>query len=428
MLTRRIVTMHAPETLGTLDLSAAYCYERSSYYRSRLDALGVSPGDLRTPDDIAQIPVLIDKERERESMLASLDTEGHPYGMHLCAPLESVVSVASTSGTTGDPTFYPFTREDIALQDRLWALGFASAGLEPGDTVLHAFGLSMFLAGVPVVRALERMGARPIPVGAEAGSEKLEKLVRLTRPKGLCCTPSYAEYLREKYDVSSWGIELIFCAGEPGASLPEVRARIENAFGATVTDMMGGGKGVMSVSCRANSGLHALGQEHWIQQIVDPDTGQTLPWQDGQIGLRVITTFSWHAAPWLRAAPGDICEVFDSPCACGLSTQRYKVVGRADDMLIIKGVKLYPAAVRNLLVEFSPRLTGHFRIDLDAPGPRVVPPLKMRVEVASQDDMGVIDELVSRMHGRFGVTPEIHPVPSGQLPRESHKQQFIEIA
>jgi phenylacetate-CoA ligase len=414
-------------SLGKLERSVAYCYAKSAFYRSRLDALGIRPEDLRTAADLERVPVLLDKEEERRSMLRSLEHEGHPYGEHLCAPLESVVGVCSTSGTTGDPTFYPFTREDIELQDDLWAQGFTARGVRAGDTVLHAFGLSMFLAGYPVVRALERMAARPIPVGAEAGSEKLEKLARLTRPTALCCTPSYAEYLIEKFDVASWGIERIFCAGEPGAGLPDVRTRIEAGFGANVTDMMGGGKGVMAVSCGAHAGMHEIGGEHWIQQLVDPETGATIPWEDGAIGQRVLTTLSWRAAPWIRATPGDICEVFSSPCACGWDTPRYRVIGRADDMLIIKGVKLYPAAVRNLVAEFAPRLTGQFRIVLDAPGPRVRPPLKLRVEVADGVEAQVTDELVRRMHDRFGVTPQIEPVPAGTLDRESHKQKLIEV-
>jgi phenylacetate-CoA ligase len=415
---------------GTRAISAAvaYCYENSPFYRDRLDALGVAPGELRTLQDLARLPVLLDKGTERELMLKSAESTGHPYGEHLCAPLDSVVGVCSTSGTTGDPTFYPFTASDIRVQDALWAQGFAQHGVRVGDTVMHAFGLSMFLAGYPVVRALERMGARPVPVGAEAGSEKLARFVRLTKPVAICLTPSYAEYLIEKYDTESWGIRKIFCAGEPGAGLPELRARLADGFGgATVVDMMGGGKGIMSVSCGANEGMHALGTEHWIQQIVDPRTGEPVEWADGNIGLRVLTTLSWEAAPWLRATPGDVCEVFDSQCSCGSSSPRYRVVGRADDMLIVKGVKIYPAAIRNLLSEYLPRVTGHFRIDLSEPGPKVRPPLRLRVEMADVNDTDTPADIIRRMHGKFGITPTIEAVPAETLERNRHKQQLIEV-
>jgi phenylacetate-CoA ligase len=310
----------------------------------------------------------------------------------------------------------------------MWGRGFSMYGIGPGSRVLHAFGLSMFLAGVPVVRALERMGATAVAVGAEAGSEKLMKVARLVRPTALCCTPSYAEYLMEKYDTASMGITRIFCAGEPGASLPELRARLEEGYGgATIVDMMGGGKATINVSCNHNAGLHNLGPEHIIQQLVDPDTGEAIPWRDGAVGLRVLTTLSWQACPLLRGTPGDMCEAFASVCACGRTSQRYRIVGRTDDMLIIKGVKLYPAAVRNLLSEFVPELSGHFRIVLPEPGPKVRPPLKLRVETGTSTDPLIGEELIKRMHNRFGVTPELELVPGETLERDSHKQQLIII-
>lgn len=411
-----------------LTRAVAYCYANSPHYRTELDALGVQPSDIRTEGDLARLPILLDKAIERKLMEQSMGEEGHPYGTHLCAPLADVVGVAATSGTTGDPTFYPFTAADIALMNELWATAFRFGGVRPGDTVLQAFGLSMFLAGIGIVRALEAMGARPIPVGAEAGSEKLINFARLTRPHAICCTPSYGEYLIEKFDMADLGIRHVFCAGEPGAGLPEVRARLEEGFGgATVTDMMGGGKGIMAVSCQAHAGMHAFGQEHWIQQIVDERTHEPLEWRDGAVGLRVLTTKSWRAAPWLRATIGDVIEVYDSPCECGLASPRYKVVGRADDMLIVKGVKLYPAAVRNLVQEFVPDLTGHFRIVLDAPPPKVEPPLRMRVELADGASPDVVDRFVRRMHSAFSVTPSVEPVPSGSLTRATHKQSLIEI-
>ena len=147
-------------------------------------------------------------------------------------PVEDVVAVASTSGTTGAPTFYAFTAEDVATTDELWGRAFRFAGVQPGDTVLHGFGLSMFLAGVPVVRALERMGARPVPVGAEAGSERLLRVADLTRPRVLACTPSYATYLAEQAPkllgrpADELGIDIVCCAGEPGAGIPHVREAI----------------------------------------------------------------------------------------------------------------------------------------------------------------------------------------------------------
>lgn len=411
----------------------SYCWERSTFYRDRLRALGVEPGDIRGAEDLNRLPVILDKNTERSLQERSLAELGHPFGDHLCAPLVDVVAVASTSGTTGDPTFYAFTREDVALTDKLWACAFRQGGVKPGDTVLHAFGLSMFLAGVPVVRALERMGARPVPVGAEAGTEKLLRYARLVRPVAICCTPSLAEYLAEKAPVvlgaplASLGIRHVFCAGEPGASLPEVRARIAEAFGgAMVTDMLGGAHGIMNVSCAANAGMHMLGGEFSLQQLIDPESGAPVEFRDGAIGVRVKTTLQWRAQPQLRASVGDVYEVFTSVCDCGLDTPRVRVIGRIDDLLIVKGVKLYPSAVQNLVHEMAPRLTGQFRIVLDTPPPKVKPPLRLVVE-AVENDSNLGAELARRMHERFSVTPVVELVPPGSLPRSTHKSKLIEV-
>jgi phenylacetate-CoA ligase len=272
------------------------------------------------------------------------------------------------------------------------------------------------------------MGARPVPVGAEAGSEKLIKVARQVRPTAICCTPSYGEYLAGKEDLTGLGIRHIFCAGEPGAGLPEVRARLSAGFGgATVTDMLGGVHGIINVSCPAGAGMHMLGSDHSIQQLVDPDTGKAVELTNGAIGARVKTTLDWRAQPQLRASVGDIYEILTDVCECGLDAPRARVIGRTDDMLIIKGVKLYPAAVQNLVFELRPRLTGHFRIVLDAPGPKVQPPLRMRVEVAGAGDSDGIGELRQRMHSRFAVTPDIEAVPAGSLPRTAHKAKLIDI-
>lgn len=410
-----------------------YCWERSAFYRERLRDVGAEPEDLQTADDLNRLPVILDKDGERRLQERSLVEAGHPFGDHLCAPLDQVVAVSSTSGTTGDPTFYAFTASDVAVTDELWARAFRLGGVRPGQTVLHAFGLSMFLAGVPVVRALERMGARPVPVGAEPGTEKLLRIARLVRPTAICCTPSLAEYLVEKAPavlgapLASLGIRHVFCAGESGAGLPDVRARISDGFGgATVTDMLGGAHGIMNASCQAQTGMHMLGEEFSLQQLIDPESGAPVEPRDGAVGVRVKTTLKWEAQPQLRASVGDVYEVFTSRCECGLDSPRVRVIGRVDDLLIVKGVKLYPAAVQNLVHEFAPTLTGHFRIVLNGPPPKVEPPLRLVVEAVEDGDTTTA-ELARRMHDRFSVTPVIETVPPGSLPRSTHKQRLIEV-
>jgi phenylacetate-CoA ligase len=416
-----------------------YCFENSRFYRGRIEAAGAEPGDVQTVADLERLPILLTKDDERELQERSRADLGHPFGEHLCAPLPSVVSVASTSGTTGVPTFYAFTANDVATTDELWGRALRFAGVRPGDTVLHGFGLSMFLAGVPVVRALERMGARPVPVGAEAGSEKLLRIAVLVRPRALACTPSYATYLAEQapkllgVPARELGIEIVLCAGEPGAGLPEVRASLREAFGARVYDLLGGAHGVMCCSCDAEpyAGMHVLGEDSAvITQLVDQETKAPVPLVDGAIGERVKTSLRWEAQPQLRASVGDIYQVETAECSCGAPGPRVRVLGRTDDLLIVKGVKVYPAAVKNLIQELVPLASGSFRIVLDEPGPRVVPPLSITVERGEGvDDSGaerLTRELEQRMHQRLSVRPQITIVECGTFERTAHKEKLIE--
>ena len=419
--------------------TARYCWDNSTFYRERLQAAGAEPGDIRAVSDLERLPILLAKDDERELQERSRAELGHPFGEHLCAPVDDVVAVASTSGTTGVPTFYAFTHEDVATTDELWGRAMRFIGIRPGDTVLHGFGLSMFLAGVPIVRALERMGARPVPVGAEAGSEKLLRIAELVRPRALACTPSYASYLAEQAPkllgkpASELGIEIILCAGEPGAGLPEVRASLRDAFGAKVYDMLGGAHGVMCASCDAEpyAGMHVLGEDcAVVTQLVDQETKAPVPLVDGAIGERVKTSLRWRAQPQLRASVGDIYEVLTAACSCGTPGPRVCVLGRTDDLLIVKGVKVYPAAVKNLIAELVPLASGTFRIVLDMPGPRVVPPLRVRVErgegVDEQGGEQLAKQVESLMHQRLSVRPEIEIVPCGTFERAAHKEKLIE--
>jgi phenylacetate-CoA ligase len=412
----------------------AYCYERSPYYRARLDALGVEPGGIRGVEELHRLPVLLGKEDERELQERSRAERGHPFGDHLCVDPAEVVAVASTSGTTGTPTFYAFTQQDVATTDELWGRALTQAGVTRESVVLQGFGLSMFLAGYPLARAVERLGAQIVPIGAEAGTERLLNVARLTRPTVLLCTPSYARYLIEKEPetMAELGLEAIVCAGEPGAGLPEVRDAIEQGTGATVYDALGGAHGIMNASTGAHpyDGMVVLADDCSVQQLVDPDTRQPVPVPDDgrpAYGERVKTTLRWQAQPQLRSSVGDVYEMR----RVGDET-RIKVIGRTDDLLIVKGVKLYPAAARDLIAGFAPRASGEFRIVLHGPPPRVEPPLRLKIErggaAREDEDPRLAADIARAMHDRLSVRPEIEVVAAGALERTSHKTRYVEVA
>ncbi|MYW05702.1 phenylacetate--CoA ligase [Streptomyces sp. SID3343] len=414
---------------------------QAPFYRRRFAELGVDPARVRTVADLDDLPIFLTPPEHRRLQDASLAADGHPFGDFLCADVRDVVSVSSTSGTTGTPILYASTAADVALTDESWARAFRFMGMAPGDGVVVGFGLSMYLAGVPLIRALERAGMRTVPVGAESGTGKLLRMLALMRPRVLACTPSYAEHLIERApevlgrSAASLGIEILLCAGEPGAGLPAVRDKLAEGWGgARVHDILGGVHGVINVSCDATDyqGMHVLAPDLCVTtQLVDPTTKAGIPTEDGAIGERVKTALRWQAAPPFRYSVGDVYQVFTDPCPCGRPGERIKVIGRVDDLLIVKGVKVYPSAVKDVAASLVPDLAGEIRIVLDRQPPRVVPPLRVTVEAGQGIPPERHPELAARfadaMHHRLSIRPAVTIVPAGTFERSAHKTRLLEV-
>jgi phenylacetate-CoA ligase len=310
-------------------------------------------------------------------------------------------------------------------------------GVRPGDTLVLAFGLSMFLAGSPTLLALEDFpGITILPVGAEAGTTRIMNFSRLFGGDVLMCTPSLALHMIEKApdvigdSVKALGYKILLCGAEPGAGIPEVRKRIETEYGAKLFDA-GAGLGV-SCDYPEYQGMHWIGDDVVYYELVDPDTGKNVPLEDGNTGLGVFTTLTAQggALSGIRLTMGDVHQVFVSPCPCGQSGFRYKIVGRTDDMLKIKGVMVYPAQIKDVVESFAPRTTGAFRILLDEPPPRVVPPVKLRIEFGKDLGKGDLEQLhkevEEKMHQAVKIRPQIEWVEPDTLERSDKKTQYIE--
>jgi len=440
---RKIETL-SPDELRKLQMKKLrkrikYCYENSPlYYRQKFDEIGVKPEDIRTWEDFRKLPILVTKEDERASQEESLEKYGHSFGLHLCAPLKDVIAVNATSGTTGVPVFYAFTKRDIAVVNEGLARGYWTAGLRPGDSVLHAWGLSMWIAGIPHIRALEAMGIRAIPLGAESGAERFFMMAQLLRPTTVVGTPSYIEHLIDRSETKlgsreklrEFGIKKIMCAGEPGAGLPKVRERIETAFGAKLYDCAGTPWGLWNISCDAKEyqGMHVLGSDFCIcpEDLIDPNTKEPIEVKDGAIGEALLTSLEQEAIPLLKYKLGDIIQVFTEPCECGRPGWRKKVIGRADDMIIVKGVNVYPASVKNLLGSFVPKVTGQMTIILDKPGPRVDPPLRIKIEQGKGIEKRQVEDLEKEIEETISKVlrfrPDIEFVPPHSLELGSTKK------
>lgn len=416
--------------LRKLQTQAKYVYENSPLYRKKFEDAGAKPEDIKTIEDFRNLPIYFTKDEHRQSEEESRHSLGHPFGMHLCAPLKEVVCMATTSGTTGVPTFYAFTQHDVDVTNEAWSRVFWRAGIRPGETVLHGCGLSMWVAGLPLLNAFLSMGARPVQAGAEAGTERFILFARLTKPTAMITTPSFAEYLTERApkvagaQVGEIGIKKMICVGEPGAGLPEVRQKLQNAWGAKIFDASGGAWGIGNVSCDSAeyNGMHVVTEDLcFYYDLVDPGTKKPLPFDDGIIGEKLITALDWRGAPAFKYAQGDLLQIFTSECPCGLPGVRMKILGRTDDMLIVKGVNVYPAAIKNIVNSFRPRTTGEMRVVLESVPPRVLPPLKVKVEyddqVAGEAIAQLKAELEKRMADLLRFSPQIDMLPPRTLKR-----------
>ena len=343
--------------------------------------------------------------------------------------------IATTTGTTGVPTPYPLTNRDIQnLWGEAMVRGAWRAGVRPEDRILFCFALSMVIAGIPTMLALQKLGVTILPVGAEAKSERILLVQKLFQGTVYAGTPSLAEYLIEQApklinkDVGQLGFKALICGGEPGAGIPEVKAKLENAYKCRIFDA-GAGFG-FSCDHEEYQGMHWMVDDLVYYELVDPDTKQPIPMENGARGEALFTTLDADGWVMIRQSMGDIHQVFTDPCPCGRSGFRYKVVGRADDMLKVKGVMVYPTHIKGVINDFVPKVTGEFRIILDEPPPRVVPPLKIRVEHAVGIEGAELErlekEIVGTMSRRIKISPQIIWTEPGSLGRSHYKGQTFE--
>lgn len=418
-----------------------YCLGMSGFYRRRFAELGIDERDIRSLEDFQSLPVIMNKEQERRSQEESLEHVGHPYGTHLCCAPEDVAITATTTGTTGTPTFtYTLARDDLEMLNAAVALMMGHAGILPGERVLfaHALGIYATSATLPPLRA---SGVLPIDVDVRGGADALIQFAELTKPVAMMTTPSLAQFLiehmpeRAGQPVESLNLKAVFVVGEIGVGLPEVKARIESAYGCRVYDWIGPAGQTLAFSCDSDEyyGMHAVTPDHDLYplDLVDPITGAHIDPVDGAEGEAIYTSLKRKAVPLLRFGSGDIVRVMRGECpSCGFTGARLRVVGRSDDMLIVKGTNVYPAAIRAVINEFIPEVTGQMRIVLTEPPPRVEPPLVVRIERGPEERDGNLENLGARirraLHDRVHMTPQIEWVENGVFERSVTKTPMFE--
>jgi phenylacetate-CoA ligase len=353
----------------------------------------------------------------------------------IACSLDDLAIIATTTGTTGVPSPYAFSNRDLwDLWGEYTARGCWRAGIRASDRVLHCFALSMVIAGIPAVDAYTKVGATVLPVGAEGKTERILLTQGMWKGTVYLGTPSLLEYLIEETpkrigkQVKDLGFKFLVCGAEPGAGIPEVRHKLETAYGAKMFDI-GGGLG-MSCDHEEYQGMHWLGDDLSYYELVDPDTKQPIPITNGARGEMLMTNLDADGLVAVRDSAGDIHEVYTDHCACGQSGFRYKIVGRADDMLKVKGIMVYPSHIKGVINDFLPRVTGEMRIILDERPPRVVPPLKIRVEHSADVSGAQLDalanEITEAMSKRLKINPQIIWAEPGSLERSLYKGKVFE--
>ena len=401
--------------MSALQEQLAYLEASSPFYAERLRGVR---DQVRSPADLPLLPFTT-KEELREGQRVD-----PPFGPHLCAPPERLVRMHVTSGTTGEPVAVGFTRADHEANSDVGGEAFRIAGVRPDDVIAHCLNYALYAGGIADHMALEASGATVVPVGTGQSRRLLDLIPRLgiTAIFGTLSFPAYlAARARELgVDPLSLGIRHIVTAGEPGAGLAAVRAEIEAAWGASVVDTFGMSDvwSTMGGACGHEEGLHLTVGDHAVLELVEPDTGEPVPLEDGAEGELVWTHLRREASPLLRYRSADLGRVWTSPCACGRTTARIRIDGRRDDMLRVQAVNVYPQAIGAIL-ERDERLGRHCVV---AEGDPIVPPLTVYVEAPPGMELGgVAGELQDALRARFAVI-RLDP---GSLPVAEHKTRIV---
>jgi len=387
-------------------------YDKVALHRDRMKALKVRPQDIRTLEDVRELPFTVKSDLR----------EHYPFGM-FARPRAELARLHASSGTTGKPTVVGYTAQDLATWADLMARSMACAGVRRGDVVHNAYGYGLFTGGLGAHYGAERLGATVVPMSG-GSTERQVLLIQDFGARVLCATPSYALNIaevaeREGVDLRASRLEIGLFGAEPWSEA--MRREIEARIGLKAVDVYGlseiMGPGV-AVECEAQDGLHAW-EDHFLFEIIDPDTGQPVP--EGESGELVITTLSKQALPMIRYRTRDITRATTARCACGRSHLRLqRITGRNDDMLIIRGVNVYPSQIEAVLIGL-PGIAPYYQLVVERNGS--LDELTVEIEAASLDH--VLEELENRVRHQIksmiGVTTRVLAKKPGEVPRSQGK-------
>ena len=398
-----------------------YVYHNVPFYRHKMQQMDVAPEDIKSIDDIVKLPFTTKQDLR----------DNYPYGLQ-AAPASEIVRVHASSGTTGNPTIVGYTRKDLAVWSEVMARSLTAYGVTRDDTFSVSYGYGLFTGGLGAHYGVENLGATVIPTST-GNTEKHIRLIRDLNISGIACTPSYALYLAESLEKMGLkrddiGLRIGAFGAEPWTE--NMRHEIEERLGLKAYNLYGlseiMGPGV-SYECSEQNGSH-INEDHFYPEIINPETGEQLPY--GEQGELVFTTLTKEGMPLLRYRTKDLCTLMADECACGRTSVRMgRIVGRSDDMLIIRGINVFPSQVESVILEMQ-EFEPQYMLVVDRV--KNLDTLQVQVEVRRDffsDDIGRMlnmkKHLADRLKSVLSISADVKLMEPGSIERSQGKGKHV---
>ncbi|HEY5673155.1 MAG TPA: phenylacetate--CoA ligase [Malonomonas sp.] len=408
--------------LKRLQQTVERVYATVPFYRESFKKADITPADIKSLSDLQRLPFTLKQDMR----------DNYPYGL-FAVPLEQIVRIHASSGTTGKPTVVGYTRRDIDTWTELMARSFVAAGANKGDVIHNAYGYGLFTGGLGAHYGAERLGASVIPMSG-GNTKKQLMIMQDFGSTVLTCTPSYSLFLaevaaEEGIDIRNLKLKVGILGAEPWSE--KMRQDIEEKLNIKAIDIYGLseilGPGVGIECIEAQKGLH-IWEDHFLPEIINPDTGEVLP--AGEKGELVITTITKEGIPLIRYRTRDITRLFKEPCICGRTHARIeRLSGRSDDMLIIRGVNVFPSQIESVLFNIE-GVEPHYQLIVDREG--TLDTLEVQVEVNEQtfsDEIKILQSLSSKIRkdikDLLGVTCKVRLVEPKSITRSEGKARRV---
>jgi phenylacetate-CoA ligase len=399
-------------------------YGRNPFYTRKFDEAGISTAALRFPQDLAKLPLTTKSE------LVADQAANPPWGTALSEPVERYTRYCQTSSTSGFPLRWLDTTESWQWLVDCWKTVYQAARVGPGDRIFFPFSFGPFLGFWLAFEAAHQIGALSVPGGGMSTEVRLGMIEKIGATV-VCCTPTYALWLAEvsarsdARPLTASSVRVLIVAGEPGGSIAATRERIEQSWGARVIDHHGLSEvGPMSFECWENPGALHVNEGEYVCEVLDPATGKPTP--DGQAGELVVTNLGRTGSPLIRYCTGDIVIPRFDPCQCGRAWARLEggIRARTDDMINIKGVNIYPAAIESVVRRF-PEIV-EFRSTASRDGAMWELSIEIEPAPGITDLSGVVSKLSLQLREALGIATPVHVVEPGSLPRfEMKARRFV---